>query len=90
MTNPYQIDAFTARDPIGDYKQQFIKSPRPDEELYDLKEDPTELINLANEPRYKDIKSELRQELFNWMKKTEDPLLKGKVKDLRGEPPLYY
>ena len=70
--------------------EQFINSPRPEEELYDLKEDPTETKNLAHEPNYKDVKFELKQQLFNWMKKTEDPIFKGKIKDLRGDPPIRY
>jgi len=90
MDKQYQIDVFTARDPIGEYIGQLINSPRSEEELYDLKEDPAEKRNLAYEPSYKDIKFELKQQLLKWMKKTEDPILKGKIKDLRGEAPIRY
>ncbi|MFX0144129.1 MAG: sulfatase [Candidatus Hodarchaeota archaeon] len=90
MDKLYQIDAFTARDPIGKYMGQFINSTRPEEEMYHLEEDPTELHNLAYNPDYKDIKFEMTQKLVNWMKKTNDPILKGKIKDLRGNPPIFY
>jgi len=90
MDKQYQIDAFTAREPIGEYIGQLINSPRPEEEMYDLKEDPAEMRNLAHEPSYKDIKFELKQQLLKWLKKTEDPILKGKIKDLRSEAPLRY
>lgn len=46
---------------------------RPDEELYDLKKDPHEINNLANEPEYEKIKTKLRAELDQWMKTTADP-----------------
>ncbi|MFX1430463.1 MAG: sulfatase [Promethearchaeota archaeon] len=90
MDKLYQIDAFTARDPIGKYIGQFINSPRSEEELYHLEEDPMELNNLAYNPDYKDIKFGMNQKLVNWMKKTNDPILKGKIKDLRGNPPIFY
>lgn len=52
---------------------------RPKEELYDLKEDPYELVNLIDEPNYRKIKKELSDKLLKWMKDTDDPLLKGPI-----------
>lgn len=47
--------------------QQFFFGPeKPDEELYDLLEDPHELNNLANDPEYKEILEELRGKLAIW------------------------
>ena len=63
---------------------------RPKEEFYDLKEDPLELNNLAYNPAYNDALLELRQKLNNWMVKTNEPLLKGKVRDDRQKPPRKY
>lgn len=40
---------------------------RPAEELYDVKVDPLEWKNLAEDPAYADLKSELRRELTQWM-----------------------
>ena len=49
----------------------FIK-PRPKEELYDLENDPYELINLAGKPQYVTHLKRLRAELKGWQKRTDD------------------
>ncbi len=67
-----------------------IKKKRVAEELYDLKNDPNEDMNLINDPVYEAVLIELRQILMNWMKNTNDPLLKGKIKDGRRQPPKKY
>ncbi|MFX0028386.1 MAG: sulfatase [Candidatus Hermodarchaeota archaeon] len=86
----YQIDEFTAREPIGKYISQFINSPRRKEELYDLNKDPKEVNNLAYDTSYKDIKKKLKEDLYNWMKSTNDPILEGKINDLRRNPATHY
>lgn len=43
-----------------------------------------------NDPANKAVLIELRQHLINWTKKTNDPLLKGKIKDGRQQPPKKY
>lgn len=43
------------------------------EELYHLKEDPDEIHNLAENPKYRATKSKLRQKLDQWMKDNDDP-----------------
>ena len=63
---------------------------RENEELYDLKNDPNEDTNLINDPTYEAVLIELRQKLLEWMKETNDPLLKGKIKDGRKQPPKKY
>lgn len=83
----YQIDLFASRYPIGQHMEYQIKKPRPDEELYDLKEDPTETNNLATNFEYSDIMKDLKTRLYNWMKSTNDPILKGRVVDNRKDPP---
>jgi N-sulfoglucosamine sulfohydrolase len=54
----------------------FINRPR--EELYDLKNDPEELKNVASDPRYQDVLNALRQRLKEWQTRTKDPWI---VKD---------
>ena len=44
------------------------------EELYNLKNDPGELNNLANNPFYTMGKNQLRQQLQKWQEQTDDPL----------------
>ncbi len=58
------------------YKLAFEK--RPQEELYDLRKDPDQLHNVANEEKYTDIKNKLSAELTNLLKSTNDPRILGK------------
>ena len=59
---------------IDDYMQ-----PRPRYELYDLKDDPWEQNNLAEDAGMQPVRDELHGRLADWMKETEDPLLDGPV-----------
>ncbi|MBS7176718.1 MAG: hypothetical protein KH056_11150, partial [Clostridiales bacterium] len=52
---------------------------KPFMELYDLKLDPWESKNLAQEPEYETIKQELASRLYQWMADTQDPLLNGPI-----------
>jgi N-sulfoglucosamine sulfohydrolase len=51
--------------------ESYVRRPR--EELYDLKSDPHELKNVAGEPAYAPILSDLRARLRSWQEKTSDP-----------------
>lgn len=53
----------------ADYLKQ-----RPSEELYNLKNDPDEFKNLADDPGYANIKKELRLKLYGCMKEAGDYL----------------
>ncbi len=46
--------------------------PKGVEELYDLRHDPQELHNLAEDPRYQPVKTNMQQTLHAWMKKYHD------------------
>jgi uncharacterized sulfatase len=46
--------------------------PRPKEELYDLEEDPREMNNLAQDPKYRDVKQRMRSALYSKMKEQRD------------------
>ena len=43
-----------------------------DNELYDMKSDPTELHNLYNEDSYQGLVNELQKEMLTWMIHTSD------------------
>jgi hypothetical protein len=47
-------------------------------ELYDLKSDPYENIDLSTQPEYSSLKQSLLGELMSWRKDTKDPFLSGK------------
>lgn len=56
-----------------DNKQSiFFADDRPDEELYNLREDPFELNNLALSPEYKDVTEKHSSILQKWIKDTDD------------------
>lgn len=53
--------------------------PRPREELYDLQNDPEEFVNLADDPNHLEIKNKLASMCDQWMRDTQDPVLKGPI-----------
>ena len=53
-----------------------LKKSRPREMLFDLYLDPVERENLIGNPDYKEIYTDLRMRLEDWMERTEDPLIK--------------
>ena len=46
-------------------------------ELYDLDTDPLELTNLAADPAHADVLDRLQTDLHSWMRRVDDPLLRG-------------
>ena len=56
---------------------QLMRQP-PQFQLYDLKIDPFEFKNLANEPEHADKLDELKEQLENWRHSSHDPLLDTK------------
>lgn len=52
-------------------QSHFMARNRPAEELYDLRRDPFEVNNLANQKDYQDQLIELRGVLDNWLKKAD-------------------
>jgi len=86
----YQIPLYMERGLSGQGLKDKIKMKRAEEELYDLKNDPNEVTNLINDLAYEAVLIELRQKLVDWMNETNDPLLKGKIKDGRQQPPKKY
>jgi uncharacterized sulfatase len=51
---------------------EFMAPRRPVEELYDLKEDPHELVNLAGRQRYERKRKHLSEKLDEWIEATGD------------------
>jgi len=58
--------------------------PLDAEELYDLVFDPNEQHNLATDAKHSAALAEMRGRLEAWMKRTDDPLLKGPVAAPKG------
>lgn len=51
---------------------------RPEEELYEIKSDPHQVRNLANDPQFAETKKTLEKALLAYMQKTEDPRAVGR------------
>ncbi len=86
----YQLPLYIERGLSGQELKDKIKTKRAEEELYDLKNDPNENTNLIKDPAYKAILLNLRKSLKNWMENTDDPVLKGKIKEERQQSPKKY
>jgi len=56
------------------------------EELYDLRNDPEELVNLASDPGYRKTKQELAAELDEWIEDNDDPFYSLSATDREGIP----
>ncbi|MGE4550458.1 MAG: hypothetical protein AAEJ57_03635, partial [Opitutales bacterium] len=61
---------------------------RPADELYDLKKDPGQLVNMASDPAYAQTVKDLKKRLFDELKKTGDPRVTGKEPDFDKFPYL--
>jgi len=61
---------------VGPYFHQAVNH-RPAEELYDIQEDPSCIVNLAKAPDYQEILMEMRAQLGGFLMKTEDPRVTG-------------
>ena len=59
---------------------------RPAEELYNVHTDPDQMQNLANDPKFADVRKELREKLFTELKKGNDPRVVG-TGDAFDKPP---
>lgn len=71
-------------------------APRPFAQLFDIENDPFELIDLSGKEDFKKVKDELSEKLLEWMKEVDDPLLNGPqrtpyydkaMKDFTGKSP---
>jgi arylsulfatase A-like enzyme len=60
---------------LTELQARFYQHTRPSEELYDLENDPYEINNLAGDPAYDEVLTSLRGRLYDWMDKTNDPVL---------------
>lgn len=60
---------------------------RPEEELYDLEEDPYELENLADDPAYAKIKNRFKRELELWMQQQSDEGIATELRAIERQGP---
>ena len=74
----------------GDIETLRIKhgDSHPWVELYDLKKDPDQLVNVADNPAYAKALKDLKKRLFAQLKETGDPRITGKGPDFDKFPYL--
>jgi len=58
------------------------------EELYDLKNDPMEIVNLAKDAKFAKIKSGLKRQLNQWMKENNDEFYSYQVTEMQSSGPV--
>ncbi len=68
---------------------QLCFGKRPAEELYDVKADPDQLHNLADQAAYADTQQKLRAQLDHWMRDTADPRAINPTDDRWDKYPYY-
>ena len=61
------------KDPIYGESYRLCFAKRPGEELYDLQADPHQLVNLAANPEYAEMKTKLAAQLVAELKASGDP-----------------
>ena len=67
-----------------DYVMRYLQ--RPKEELYDIRKDPWELNNLADEAGYEQVKQRLRKALHDWMVQQGDQGIDTELKAIERQP----
>ena len=75
-----------AEDPKYKKYADWSFAKRPQEELYDMINDPDQLINLAQNPDYNTIRQELKDQLFTLLTESGDPRATGGGKEFDGFP----
>jgi arylsulfatase A-like enzyme len=58
------------------------------EELYDLVNDPEEIVNLAQDPMYAEAKADLRDKLDTWIEENQDEFYSYEVTEMQSTGPI--
>jgi arylsulfatase A-like enzyme len=66
---------------LNEFQMACFITPRPEEELYDIKEDPYELFNLAGDPEHGETLKMMREKLIEIRTKTNDVLPEKRTPD---------
>lgn len=69
------VDAFRGRAKmVRTERWKYCYYSNGDQELYDMRDDPAELVNLAGDARYTDVIATLKEYLLRWLIQSEDTL----------------
>lgn len=61
-----ELNVLNLQDKLAPEQAAFMSASKPEVELFDLKKDPHEIHNVADDPSYADVKTELLRELARW------------------------
>lgn len=61
-----ELNVLNMKGELSPEQVAFMASSKPEFELFDMKNDPYEIINLADDPNFAKVKAELLKELNNW------------------------
>jgi arylsulfatase A-like enzyme len=79
-----------SKDLLDQHQRACFLQPRPEEELYDIRKDPFELHNLADDPAFDSVLSAHRNALDEWTRKTGFRIPAARTPDefdrITGEP----
>ena len=57
---------------LDEYQALWFRKSKPEEELFDIENDPHELNNIANNPQYTEVLTAMREECISWMNVIDD------------------
>ena len=57
---------------LDEYQALWFRKSKPEEELFDIENDPHELNNIANNPQYTEELTAMREECISWMNVIDD------------------
>ena len=85
---PIYVDSGWLARYAGDYEtvERWYAEPLPDTQLFDLREDPFELRNLAGDPALAPVEADLNRRLDDHLHATGDAIVAGPVANRAGEP----
>ncbi len=66
---------------LAEHQRQCFVTPRPKEELYDIKADPYSLRNLAQDARHAGVLRKMRAALEEWIEETDDRVPEPPTRD---------
>ena len=83
--SPTKVFLMMHRDSFPKY-YEYAFSARPEFELYDLKQDPDQVKNVASDPEYEKALQELTDRLMGTLRETADPRVIGEGKTFDEKP----
>jgi arylsulfatase A-like enzyme len=72
LRSMHALEHWRDADGLTEIQQTYFDTPRAPTELYDLRNDPEETVNLADNDAYADVKTRLASAMDSWLARTPD------------------